>query len=168
MVTQIFPQTTIAVIWDFDDTLIPGSMQKPIFEKYDINEKDFWSEVNNLGKHYAVKKTKINQSTAYLNHILTYVKHEEFHGLNNEELQILGAEIEFFQAVPEFFQLLKNELLTDDYFLKHEITVELYIVSTGLRRMIIGSKISPYVDDIWGCEFIEEVASPRLFDQQTA
>ena len=160
MVTQIFPQTTIALIWDFDDTLIPGSMQGPIFNKYGIDQSSFWREVNGLPKYYAARHTKISQSSAYLNHILTYVQRGIFSGLDNEELERLGAEIEFFNGVPEFFRLLKNEVLTDNDSRKHEITVELYIVSTGLSRMINGSLVSPYIDGVWGCEFIEEVAQP--------
>ena len=160
MVTQTFPQTTIAVIWDFDDTLIPGSMQRPIFQKYGIDENSFWREVNGLSKYYVARSTKISQSSAYLNHILTYVQHEIFSGLNNKELENLGAEIAFFDGIPEFFQVLKNQVLTDSDFRKHEITVELYVVSTGLSRMIRGSEVSSYVDDVWGCEFIEEVAQP--------
>ena len=58
MAVQTFPQTTIALIWDFDDTLIPGSMQSPIFEKYKINENEFWEEVNGLSEYYASQKTK--------------------------------------------------------------------------------------------------------------
>ena len=160
MVAQIFPQTTIAVIWDFDDTLIPGSMQKPIFQKYQVDENSFWREVNALSRYYAARRTKVSQSSAYLNHILTYVKHEKFSELDNNKLEELGAEILFFNGVPEFFQLLKNQVLADDSFRKHEINIELYIVSTGLSRMIKGSAIFPYVDDVWACEFIEEVAQP--------
>ncbi len=160
MVTQIFPQTTIAVIWDFDDTLIPGSMQSHIFEKYEFDESTFWREVNGLSTYYAARRTKINQSSVYLNHILTYVQRGIFSGLDNNALQRLGAEIEFFDGIPEFFRLLRNEVLNDDSFRLHEISVELYVVSTGLSRMIRGSKISPYIDGVWGCEFIEEVAQP--------
>ena len=160
MATQIFPQTTIAVIWDFDDTLIPGSMQGPIFKEYEFDEHRFWLELNGLSKYYAGRRTRINQSSAYLNHILTYVQRGIFFDLNNEKLERLGGEIEFFDGVPEFFQMLKELVLADNDFRKHEITVELYVVSAGLSRMIKGSKVSTYVDGVWGCEFIEEVAQP--------
>ncbi len=35
---QLFPQNVIAMVWDFDKTLIPGNMQTPLFRKYDIDE----------------------------------------------------------------------------------------------------------------------------------
>ena len=160
METQVFPQTVIAVIWDFDDTLIPGSMQRPIFKNYDINERKFWHEVNGLEKYYEARGTKIGQSSAYLNHILTYVQRGVFSGLNNDQLEKFGSEIEFFQGVPEFFDLLKTDILADSQFRKYDIAVELYVVSTGLSRMIKGSKVFPFVDGVWGCEFIEDVAEP--------
>jgi hypothetical protein len=56
--------------------------------------------------------------------------------------------------------MLKHEALADSDFQKHQIDVELYVVSAGLRRMIKGSAIAPYVDGVWGCEFIEAVAPP--------
>ena len=160
MEIQLFPQTIIAVIWDFDDTLIPGSMQSRLFNAYGVDEDKFWLEVNGLSEYYAAKNIKVSQSSAYLNHILTYVQRGIFQGLDNDELQKLGADIEFFNGLPEFFEQLKSQMLVDDKFRKHEINVELYVVSTGLIRMIKGSKVSPYVDGVWGCEFIEDVAPP--------
>ena len=160
MSVQIFPQTTIAVIWDFDDTLIPGSMQKPILEKYGIDEDGFWQEVNALSQYYENRDTTISQTSVYLNHMLTYVKYGKFPGLDNARLTELGARIEFFDGVAELFQMLKHEALADSDFQKHQIDVELYVVSAGLRRMIKGSAIAPYVDGVWGCEFIEAVAPP--------
>ena len=160
MTVQIFPQTIIALIWDFDDTLIPGSMQGPIFEKYDINQDIFWQEVNGLKDHYAAANVKISQSSAYLNHMLTYVQSGQLSGLNNKELKELGKKIEFFDGVTELFRQLKNDLLEHEYYQRYDITVELYIVSSGLVRMINGSAIFPYIDGVWGCEFIEKVARP--------
>ena len=164
MTTQPFPQTTIAVIWDFDETLIPGSMQAPIFKEYNIDENNFWKEVNGLSEYYDRIGTKINQSSAYLNHMLTYVKHDKLPGLSNAKLEKLGEQIEFYDGVDELFQKLKTQVLTDNAFQKHEINVELYVVSAGLNRMIKGSKIFAHIDGIWGCEFLEEIATPGYKD----
>ena len=42
----------IAIIWDFDKTLINGYMQDPIFQDYNVNAHEFWTEVNALPKKY--------------------------------------------------------------------------------------------------------------------
>lgn len=44
----------IAVIWDFDKTLIDGYMQTPLFKDYNVDEKLFWKEVNELPDEYEV------------------------------------------------------------------------------------------------------------------
>ena len=36
----------IAVIWDFDKTLVDGYMQDPIFKEYGVDAESFWAEVN--------------------------------------------------------------------------------------------------------------------------
>ena len=87
---------------------------------------------------------------------------------HSKKLEKLGNEIEFYDGVLEFFELLKEQTLTDDDFQKYQINVELYIVSTGLGRMIKGSKIFPYIDGIWGCEFIEQAAQPGYMDNEQA
>ena len=166
MATQIFPQTTIAVIWDFDDTLTPGSMQAPIFKEYGIDGQTFWHEVNRLSEYYASINTKVNQSSAYLNHMLTYVQNGKFPGLDNTKLEELGDDITFFDGLPEFFDILKSQVLREEHFRKHGLTVELYVISTGLIRMIQGSKIAPHLDGIWGCEFIQDIAQPGYTDNE--
>ena len=36
----------IAVVWDFDKTLVDGYMQDPIFNEYGVKAGEFWDEVN--------------------------------------------------------------------------------------------------------------------------
>jgi hypothetical protein len=38
---QPLSQTVIAVVWDFDKTLIPGNMQAPLFARYGVDERAF-------------------------------------------------------------------------------------------------------------------------------
>ena len=157
MVQPLFLQNIIACIWDFDKTLIPGYMQEPLFEKYKVDPDKFWQEVGKLPDYY--KKdgmSLIASDTVYLNHILTYTRDGVFKGLNNQTLRQLGKKITFYQGLPEFFDEIKTYVRTNPGYRQHEIQVEHYIVSTGLRQMILGSKIAPYIDGVWGCEFVED------------
>ena len=47
-----FEQNVIAMVWDFDKTLISGYMQDPLFKRYQIDGKQFWKEVNALPAYY--------------------------------------------------------------------------------------------------------------------
>lgn len=159
---QAFEQNVIAIIWDFDKTLAKDYMQKPIFNKYNVDEKLFWEENNNLVNEYKEMGITINKDTVYLNHFLTCVEQGIFPGLNNEVLKNLGSEIEFYNGLPDFFQTVKKVVEDNPEYQKFKISVEHYIVSTGLKAMIEGSKIAPNVEGIWGCEFIEEPIQSKL------
>jgi Chromosome condensation complex Condensin, subunit G len=155
-------QNTIAIIWDFDKTLINGYMQDPIFNKYKINSEQFWKEVNTLPEQYAKQGIRVNIDTIYLNHMITCVNLGIFKGLNNALLTELGKELVFYPGVIEIFNELKNSILSNSKYQNFGIHVEHYIVSTGLTAMIKGSLISQYVDGIWGCEFIENPIRSNL------
>lgn len=150
-----FSQNIIAIVWDFDKTLIPYYMQKPLFEDYAIDEAQFWSEVNKLPEFYREQGIKMSPDTAYLNHILTYVKNGKFQSLSNSKLRELGARLDFFPGVEELFNQLNEMVHADEAYQKFDIKLEHYIVSTGLTEVIRGSKINSMVKEIWGCEFIE-------------
>ena len=163
----LFPQNVIAVIWDFDKTLIPGNMQRPLFRHYGIEESAFWSEVDGLEEWYRQHGNDlIGRDTLYLHHILSYVKAGRMPGLSNNLLRELGGEIEFYEGIPEFLGLMRKAIESDPRFSEHQIHVEHYVVSTGLRQMILGSAIAPFVTDIWASEFTELVAPPGYADGQ--
>jgi len=161
MPQPLFLQNIIACIWDFDKTLIPGYMQEPLLEHYQVDPKIFWKEVAGLPNYYS--KSGLNliaADLAYLNHVLTYTREGVFKGLDNATLRKLGGQIKFYQGLPGFFDEIKNFIKQNPEYRQHEIQVEHYIVSTGLLQMILGSRIAPYIDGVWGCEFVEEPAPP--------
>lgn len=155
-------QNTIAIIWDFDKTLVNGYMQEPIFKKYEINSSKFWNEVNTLTKRYAAQNIRVNPDTIYLNHMITCANQGIFKNLNNKLLYDLGAELNFYPGIPKIFSDLKSIINSNHNYQKFGIHVEHYIVSTGLTEMIKGSLINEYVDGIWGCEFIENPIRSNL------
>jgi hypothetical protein len=165
MAQPLFLQNIITCIWDFDKTLSPGYMQAPIFEFYKVNPKKFWKEVDELPRYYKMNGLDlISTDTLYLNHLLTYSKEGKFKGLNNAKLKELGGKIEFYDGLPEFFNEIKRIVTMDPEYEQHDIQVENYIVSTGLRQMILGSKIAPFVNGVWGCEFVEDAPPPGYLD----
>lgn len=155
-----FNQNIIAIVWDFDKTLIPYYMQKPLFEEYGVDDAQFWKEVNQLPALYKEQGITVSPDTAYLNHILTYVKKGIFKGLSNKKLRMLGAKLDMFPGVPEFFSTCRQIIENNADYQKFDLRLEHYVVSTGLTEVIKGSSINPYLDGIWGCEFIEDFYSP--------
>ncbi|MEM9157961.1 MAG: HAD family hydrolase [Verrucomicrobiota bacterium] len=165
MSQSLSTQNKVAIIWDFDKTLIPGYMQQPIFETFGINEENFWDEVNAAHDRYKDRGSSITGEMVYLNHLLTYVRNGNLGGLNNEKLRELGSQVQFYEGLPEFFQELRDITTSRPEYIRHDITLEHYIVSTGLAEMIRGSAIAPYVDGIWGCEFLESPLQPGFLNQ---
>jgi len=147
----------IAVIWDFDKTLVDGYMQDPIFDKYGEDAKKFWEEVNSLpDKYWNEQKVKVNKDTIYLNHFINKTKEGVFKGLNNDLLFELGKELKFYRGIPEIFEKTKKIVEENSIFQEYNIKVEHYIVSTGMKNMIEGSIIKKHVEGIWGCECINK------------
>lgn len=150
-------QNVIAVIWDFDKTLVNGYMQDPIFAEYGVNASEFWKEVNALpDKYWNEQKVKVNRDTIYLNQFLRYVRDGKFPKLSNEKLRGYGAQQNFYAGIPEIFRTTKSLLEEDEVCKEYNIRVEHYIVSTVFAEVIRGSALMDYVEDIWGCELIED------------
>lgn len=146
----------IALIWDFDKTLVNGYMQDPIFEEYKVNGHDFWEENNHEIKELESKKLTINHDTYYLNKFIREAKTGGiFEGLNNQKLREFGKKVKFYDGVVDFFKKA-SEFVDTDIYKEHDIRLENYIVSTGFKATIEGSAVFPFCRKIWGCEFIED------------
>ncbi len=163
--TSVAPQNIIAVVWDFDKTLIPGYMQAPLFDRYGIDGVEFWREVDGMADFYQrAGSDLIGREMLYLDHILTYVREGKMPGLSNAVLRELGAEIQLHPGMPQFLNQLRKSIEADPAFADHGIRVEHYVVSTGLRQMILGSAVAPEVDGVWGNEFADAIPHPGYLD----
>ena len=166
MATTLFTQNIIACIWDFDKTLIPGYMQAPLFRRYGIDEAGFWNETNKLAEHYKKRGYHLSPEISYLNHLLTYTLAGPLKGLNNKVLHDCGREIQFYRGLPDFFGRAQAFVREKAEYQKHEISLEHYIVSTGIASMVRGSAIAKHVDGVWACEFIENPLQPGFLKQK--
>jgi hypothetical protein len=140
-------------------------MQAPIFEMYQVDPQKFWKEVDQLPDFYKKNELDlISTDTLYLNHMLTYTRAGVFKDLTNARLRKLGGQIALYRGLPNFFKEIQQFVASNVEYRQHDIRVEHYIVSTGLRQMILGSKIAPYVDGVWGCEFVESAPPPGYLE----
>lgn len=146
----------IALVWDFDQTLVDGYMQDPIFKEYGVDSREFWNEVNALpAKYWEEQQVRVNPDTIYLNQFIKYAKEGKFKGLNNKKLEEFGKKLKFYKGIPEIFEHTKKLIEGNPIYKEYDIKVEHYIVSTGMSRVIKGSSVMPYVENVWGCELIE-------------
>ena len=115
----------IAVIWDFDKTLIDGYMQDPIFEEYDVKSEEFWKEVHALPDKYKNEQNvKVNPETIYLNHFINLTKKGIFKGLNNSKLREFGKRMVFYPGLPEIFYKTKELIEANEMYKEYNIKVE--------------------------------------------
>lgn len=142
------PQNTIALIYDYDQTLSPTYMQEEaLFPVFGINSEQFWKRCGEL-----VKDQGYDNELAYMKVMLDYL---EMDRPTNADLRKLGERLTFYKGLPEMFEDFKSGLLSPEHE-AYGITVEHYIVSSGLKALLEGSKLAPYVKAIFGCEFAED------------
>lgn len=166
MAATLFTQNIIACVWDFDKTLIPAYMQAPLFRRFGVDEATFWAETNALAENYRRRGYHIAPEISYLNHLLTYVLAGPMAGLSNAVLRECGADIKFYPGIPEFFARSRGWVRAKPEYAKHDLTLEHYVVSTGLAEMVRGCAIAPHIDGIWACEFIENPLQPGFLRQK--
>jgi len=154
-----FRQNVLAVVWDFDKTLISHYMQDPLFRAYGVDGPRFWGEVNALPALYRERGVPVNPETIYLNHLLAYVRAGQFPGLTNAKLRDLGRDLTFFPGIPDLFHAT-NAMMDQEPYRSFDLKVEHYIVSTGLAEVIRGSLVAPWIETVWGCELLEATFVP--------
>ncbi len=151
------PQTIIGIAYDYDQTLSPHYMQdEVIFPAFGINSGAFWKKCQEL-----VREEGFDSELAYLKCMLDYL---DIDTPSNADLAVLGAKMQFYPGLPEVFKQL-DEVLTDTHRALG-ITIEHYIISSGLKALIEGCQLRPYVKAVFGCEFAENAKGKISFPKR--
>ena len=142
------PHNIIAIVYDFDLTLSPDYMQNhTILRHAGIDPKEFWPSCTAL-----IQEKGYDQELAYMKRMLEV---DSIRSLSNKDLEQMGNDLKFFEGVPECFEEL-NDLFSPQEYEELGIRLEHYVVSSGLKAVLDGSRIAKYVKAIFGCEFDEE------------
>ena len=120
----------LAICYDFDKTLSPDDMQAQGHIQsvgYDVAE--FWKEVNQMAV-----ANDMDNSLAYM---LKMVQESEGRIVfNRKMLADYGSRVALFPGVGQWFERIRA------YGREHGVIVEHYIISSGLKEMIDGTRIA--------------------------
>ena len=140
----------IALLYDFDKTLCTQDMQNYAFiPALGMEPETFWQETNALarGEH-------MDGILAYMYNMLRKSRQLGL-PLNRETLVAQGRSIELFPGVREWFGRI------NDFAESLGVTVEHYVISSGLREIIEGSGISQEFKKVYASEFYyDETGAP--------
>jgi phosphoserine phosphatase len=140
---------TLAVVFDFDDTLLPDSTTQ-LLRRHNIDPKKFWTK-----DVRALIRSGFDPSLAWLKLLIDNVGHDKPLGaLTKKSLREFGGTLDagFYQGIPELFDdlraLVKKSKVGE---------IEFYIVSGGLQDIVEGSKIvRKYFSGIYACDLGED------------
>ena len=142
----------LAVIFDFDDTLVPDSTSA-LLRAHGVDEQEFWSE-----RAPKLVAQGYDPPLAYLNLLLQLVSNgKPLDGLTNERLKEFGRTLDetWFPGLPHLFDDLRE--IAQRY---RDISIEFHIISGGLQAIIEGSDIvKRYVRGVYGCQLGEDETS---------
>lgn len=140
-------QTTIGLVYDFDQTLSPGYMTDDVlFPHYGISGEQFWKK-----SHALVDEQGYDSELAYLKTLLDCLTPDP---PTNAELRALGGKLRLSPGLPDMFTQLEQVLSPEHRALG--LKIEHYIISSGIKELLEGSSLRPHVKAVFGSEFAED------------
>ncbi len=139
----------MAICYDFDGTLSPRYMQEyGFFMGLPPKErKTFWQRSNALAKE--------KHADPILTYMLRMIEEAELSGnmlgTTRRAFRAYGKNIDFFDGVETWFERISR------YAEERGIRLDHYIISSGLKEIVEGSKIGKCFKEIYACSFLHGV-----------
>ena len=139
----------VALIYDFDKTLSTDDMQAFGFiQNLGMEVDDFWDMCGKFSK-----ENNVENILSYLYITLKMAK-EKGIKLSKKYFEKCGKDVKFFKGVETWFERINA------YAKKIGVTVEHYVVSSGLTQIIKGTKIAKHFKLIYACDYAYENGEP--------
>ena len=133
----------MAICYDFDRTLSPDDMQTfTLIPSFGVDKNVFWHESDTLAE-----ENLMDNNLAWMYELIKYSK---FKGksLRREYFKEIGADVQLYPGVESWFDNVNS------YALERGIEVEHYIISSGLKEIIEGSRIAPYITRVYASSYL--------------
>ncbi len=140
-------QDVIAIICDCDGTLCPDTSDK-LVRDLGIDSEDFWKK--RVGP---LVEDGWDPPLAYLNQLLVAGRETGTSGLTRDRLNRVGAGVEFYPGALDFVPRLRAQLAAKPEYLEANVTVEWFIVSSGIEAVLRATPLAQAANEIFGCAF---------------
>lgn len=142
-----YKRSIVAFAYDFDGTLAPGNMQEHAFlPALGISPLEFWGEVKSLAK-----EQQGDEIHAYM-HLMLQKANAAGLDLTESAWRKHGADLSFFPGVREWFKRQNERAARLELDLRH------FVISSGNREMVLGSKIGGEFEKVYASAFIYDRA----------
>lgn len=144
----------LAICYDFDKTLSPDDMQaQGYIQSIGFEVSEFWKESNNLATD-----NDMDQNLAYMYMMASKSRGKRL--FTRENLRGDGAKVELFPGVDTWFDRINQ------YGDSKGVEVEHYIISSGLKEMIEGTKVADKFKKIYASSFYYDVDGVAVWPAQ--
>lgn len=131
----------LAICYDFDKTLSPDDMQaQGYIQSINYEVADFWKESNKLATD-----NDMDQNLAYMFMMANKSRGKVL--FTKDTLRKDGAKVKLFPGVDTWFDRI------NEYGAEKGVTVEHYIISSGLKEMIEGTEVAGKFKKIYASSF---------------
>lgn len=121
----------VAIAYDFDGTLAQGNIQENSFiPEINMKNAQFWKKVKELAK-----QNEMDEILAYM-YLMVSEANKNNSKIDKESIKNHGKNVKYFNGVETFFKRINN------YAKSKKITLEHYIISSGIKEMIEGISIA--------------------------
>ena len=139
---MITENRNIAIAYDFDGTLAPGNMQEYNFiPDLNMDKGAFWQEANEMAKRH-----DMDEVLAYMHLMLIKAKEQNL-DIREGTFVKYGEKISFFEGVETYFDRINAYAASQNLHLEH------FIISSGLREIVKGTRIAKYFKTIYASGF---------------
>lgn len=144
----------VAICYDFDKTLSPDDMQaQGYIQSVGYEVESFWKESNELAE-----ENDMDQNLAYMFTMIQKARGKFV--FNKRTLMEYGAKVQLFPGVETWFKRIR------DYGKNKGVIVEHYIISSGLKEMIEGTKVADEFEKIYASSFYYDGDGVALWPAQ--
>lgn len=135
----------IAIIYDFDGTLARGNIQEASFlPALNVDKNEFWIKVKEL-----TRNADADEILVYMNEMLERAR-DAGQPIDRQFIKNHGEKADLFQGLKDGCWFDRMNL----FALERKISLHHFVISSGIREMILGCPIASRFDKVYASTFL--------------